>query len=230
MVPPSIINLFSSTWWGGIIISIIVGFVVIQIGMKIPPDKRRILMVVVGLSLITVKIWQQLYLHKLGLWRTSTSLPIHLCGISGLLAGLMMLKPKQIGFEFLALIGIAGAFQGLITPQLNHGENTYLIIEYYIIHSGIIIVPLFLTIVEGFRVRKKSWLRVFFICQLLIIFNLSINYLLDANYMYLTSPPLVNNPLIIGNWPWYVLVFEFLGLCHILILYYGFRRFQPLLF
>ena len=37
-----------------------------------------------------------------------TSLPIHLCGISGILAGIMMLRPSYIGFEFLALIGSAG--------------------------------------------------------------------------------------------------------------------------
>jgi len=30
------------------------------------------------------------------------------------------------------------------------------------------------------------------------------NWLADANYMYLCARPEVNNPLVIGAWPWYI--------------------------
>ena len=35
--------------------------------------------------------------------------------------------------------------------------------------------------------------------------------------MYLAEKPLVNNPMVVGEWPWYILGFEILGLVHILI-------------
>ncbi|MFN4808824.1 MAG: hypothetical protein ACK5F9_03220, partial [Bacteroidota bacterium] len=45
------------------------------------------------------------------------------------------------------------------------------------------------------------------------------NWTTDSNYMYLSAPPIVDNPLIIGDWPWYILVFEALALAHFAFLY-----------
>ena len=95
----------SPLWFFGIGISIVVVFIVIQIGTRIPPDKRRILMVTIGIAMIFAEVIQSVYLYKLGLWSFHSSLPIHLCGVAGLIAGIIMIKPKQGGFEFLALIG-----------------------------------------------------------------------------------------------------------------------------
>ncbi len=180
--------------------------------------------------MISLEGWQQIYLYKLNLWTIKTSLPIHLCGIAGILAGIMMLKPNQNGFEFLALIGIPGALHALLTPQLNHGETIYLIYEYYAGHTGIILIPIYLAVVEGYRIREKSWFNVFLICQVLIIFISFFNYILNANYMYLSKRPLVDNPMIFGEWPWYILGFETFGLIHILIFYFAFRKMKPLPF
>ena len=61
-----------------------------------------------------------------------------------------MIKPDQNGFEFLALIGTPGALHALLTPQLNHGYDIFLVYKYYIGHSAIILIPLFLAIVQGY--------------------------------------------------------------------------------
>ena len=89
-------------WWFGVIISTLIAIAIIQIAIRIPPDKRKVLMLFIGISLIGIELIQQFYLNHLGIWRMKTSLPIHLCGISGILAGIMMLRPSYIGFEFLA--------------------------------------------------------------------------------------------------------------------------------
>ena len=157
-------------------------------------------------------------------------MPIHLCGISVIIAGIMMIKPDQNGFEFLALIGSPGALHALLTPQLNHGYDIFLVYKYYIGHSAIILIPVFLAIVQGYRIRRSSWLRVLLMCQFLIFFIGTANYLLNSNYMYLSERPLVDNPMIIGEWPWYIIGFEILGLVHILIFYFGYRRMRPLPF
>ena len=101
-------------------------------------------MMILGFTLISIELMQQLYLNHLGLWSLKTSLPIHLCGISGILAGIMMFRSSHYGFEFLALIGSPGALHALLTPQLNHGTIPFLIFKYYVSHIGIILVPLFL--------------------------------------------------------------------------------------
>ena len=225
---PTIIEPLSMVWWFGIIISTLIAIAIIQIAIRIPPDKRKVLMLFIGISLIGIELIQQFYLNHLGIWTMETSLPIHLCGISGILAGIMMLRPSYIGFEFLALIGSAGALHAILTPQLNHGSIPFLIFKYYVSHFGIILVPLFLAIVLGYRVKRISWVRVFLLCQVLLLFIGTTNYFLGSNYMYLAEKPMVSNPMVIGEWPWYIIGFEIIGLIHILLFYFGYRRMRPL--
>ena len=228
MSSPTIIEPLSLTWWIGMSLSIMVSFCIIQIAIRIPPDKRNILMMIMGFTLISIELMQQFYLNHLGLWSLKTSLPIHLCGISGILAGIMMFRSSHYGFEFLALIGSPGALHALLTPQLNHGTIPFLIFKYYVSHAGIVLVPLFLAVVLGYRIKRSSWYRVLLLCQVLLIIIGLTNYFIGSNYMYLAEKPLVNNPMVVGEWPWYILGFEILGLVHILIFYYGYRKFRPL--
>ena len=165
MSSPTIIEPLSSTWWIGMSLSILVSFGIIQIAIRIPPDKRKILMMILGFTLISIELMQQLYLNRLGIWSLKTSLPIHLCGISGILAGIMMFRSSHYGFEFLALIGSPGALHALLTPQLNHGTIPFLIFKYYVSHVGIILVPLFFAIVLGYRIKRSSWYRVYYFAK-----------------------------------------------------------------
>ena len=48
MVVPEIINVFSNLWWLGIIISIIISIFIVQLAIRIPPDRRRVLMIFLG--------------------------------------------------------------------------------------------------------------------------------------------------------------------------------------
>ena len=225
-----IITPLSELWWMGIISSILIGIFIIQLAIRIPPDKRTVLKLCIASLMFFEEIFNQWYMFYLGIWDLSTSLPIHMCGITGILSGVMLIKNKQIGFEFIAMPGMAGAIHALLTPLLNHGGDTYQVVNYYIGHSGIIIVALYLAIVEGYRIRKNSWVSVFFIMQILFIIIGTANWVFSANYMYLSKAPIVDNPLIIGEWPWYIIFFEIAGFLHILILYFCFRKMKPLPF
>lgn len=228
MVVPEIINVFSSLWWLGIIISVIVSILIIQLAIRLPPDRRRILMIFLGVFLLFLELARHYHLNDLGLWSFSRSLPIHLCGISRILAGVVLIKPDKIGFQFLALIGSPGALHALLTPQLNHGRTDFMIFEYYASHTGIILTPIIFAVVLGYRIQDKSWKHAFFTLQLLLLIVGLSNNVLDANYMYLAEKPLVKNPMIVGDWPWYILGFEFLGFVHIYIFFKLYQLFKPL--
>ena len=45
------------------------------------------------------------------------------------------------------------------------------------------------------------------------------NVVLNSNYMYLMKKPLISNPFIVGEWPFYILGFEVAGILHIFIFY-----------
>ena len=47
------------------------------------------------------------------------------------------------------------------------------------------------------------------------------NFYVGGNYMYLAEPPQVKNPLVIGEWPYYVLWFEVFMIVLLLVLFYS---------
>ncbi len=228
MVVPEIIKVFSNLWWLGIIISIIISILIVQLSIRIPPDRRKLLMIFLGAFLLSLELVRHYHLYDLGLWSVSASLPIHLCGIARILAGIILIKPNKIGFQFLALIGSPGALHALLTPQLNHGRTDFMIFEYYASHTGIILTPIIFAVALGYRIQDKSWMDAFILLQFLLVFVGLSNYVLDANYMYLAERPLVKNPMIAGDWPWYILGFEFLGFIHIYIFFKLYKFFKPL--
>ena len=50
-----------------------------------------------------------------------------------------------------------------------------------------------------------------------------IDFLIDANYMYLKNPPEVDHPLVSGEWPYYLVNLEFAVL---FLLYFTYSLFK----
>ncbi len=178
-----------------------------------------ILAALIGLNFIGEQI-EALYN---GIWRVDTYLPLHLCSLSTFLAIIFLIYRNQWVYEFL-IFWSAGAIHAFITPELTNGESLYHIIEFSISHGGIIIAALYGSLRLGFKPRPKSWLKVFGYTQLVLPVIGVINYLLDSNYMYIAQKPNANNPMIIGEWPWYIIGLEFVVLLHFLAFYWIHNR------
>ena len=50
-----------------------------------------------------------------------------------------------------------------------------------------------------------------------------LDFIIDANYMYLKEPPAVNHPLVSGEWPYYLINLEFIVL---ILLYFTYSLFK----
>ena len=70
--------------------------------------------------------------------------------------------------------------------------------------------------------QTGSWWKVFLLSQILLPVIGLINWILDANYMYLCIKPIANNPFLLGEWPWYILIIELTVLLHFFIIYLPF--------
>jgi uncharacterized membrane protein YwaF len=75
-----------------------------------------------------------------------------------------------------------------------------------------------------FKPRSKSWLHIFGYTQLVALSAVIINYLVGSNYLFLSEKPIVKNPLLIGDWPYYIIVLEFVAVLHFWVLYLPFAR------
>mgnify|MGYP001162557496 CR=1 FL=1 len=132
-------------------------------------------------------------------------LPLHLCHY-GLFMGLFSLYRKnQFCFEFTLLIGIPSALLAIITPDMNDYNNWTNYVTFFIHHSLIIVFPLWNIFVDNLSLRRFSIFYSSFFCVIMIIPVGLVCWVTGGNYMYLRKAPAVNNPLLFGDWPFYIL-------------------------
>ena len=164
----------------------------------------------------------QSYFAYEGIWTLQDSLPFHLCRLMLFNTTFLLLTRNQIAFELLLFIGMVGGFHSLMTPELTHGSNLFLLIDFFLVHGSLVAAPLYCIFVLGMRPRKNAWLKSFFYLQFFVVSVAIIDHLLGANYMYLAEKPLANNPFLIGDWPYYIIGLELATLLHAFIVYIPF--------
>ncbi|GIR12431.1 MAG: hypothetical protein CM15mP23_10060 [Cryomorphaceae bacterium] len=129
----------------------------------------------------------QSYFVYEGIWTLEDSLPFHLCRLMLFNTTFLLLTHNQIAFELLLFIGMVGGFHSLMTPELTHGANLFLLIDFFLVHGSLVAAPIYCIFVLGMRPRKNAWLKSFFYLQIFVFIVAIIDHLLGANYMYLAK-------------------------------------------
>ena len=81
-------------------------------------------------------------------------------------------------------------------------------LNYYVSHSLIIVMPIFMFLHLDLKLPRLSWFRLWINLNILMAIIMPINFLIGSNYMYVTEPPQGDNPLVIGDWPYYIFLWE----------------------
>ena len=222
MIPHETLEIFSNTWWQTNLITILIISFLLILGKLINKKNKEFLAKIIGSILILRAIGIHFYLNHLNLWTIESSLPLHLCGLSAILSGIVLFWRKQWAYECLYYWGLPGAFHSFLSPEFTNGTEGLLFIEYYVSHGGIFLSALYLTLLLDMKPRKNSWWKIFLWSQLLIPIIGTINWFLNANYMYMCTKPIAENPLLFGKWPWYFIGMEIAALLHFFMIYVPF--------
>jgi hypothetical integral membrane protein (TIGR02206 family) len=224
MVYQQTVSIFSTTWWTCILFAITFIIVCLKFPAYSAWGRNKNYTKFIGALILVNLIVENIYGLYLGVWNIKQFLPLHFCGISGLLASTLMFSYSNKIANILFYWGLIGGFYALITPEFDFGADGYFFYSYIIGHASIIFVSLYSILFMGFTPAKNSWLKIFILTQFAVLIIGLINWILGSNYMYLSAPPIAQNPMIIGKWPWYLFVFEFLALAHFFILYSIFHK------
>jgi len=219
MLIHELIEPLSSLWWKGIVIC----FVLISLVIFYLRDKtiefKEITSKYFAYLAIIIYLTTNIITVIMGDWTVQDFLPLHLCNISYFICILVLLNKKQWMYEWALLLALPSALNALATPELIWGSSNWHIFEYYFTHGILIFVPLYLMFVMNYKLRILSWWKIFLKAQIVFLIVFTFNFILDTNYMFLLSKPLVNNPFIIGDWPFYILFVQLIGLLHIVLIY-----------
>ncbi len=205
-----VIEFLSSEWIRNTSFTVLIILLYLLIGKFLKTNEKLKFAKIISIILIITTLTGHSRNIINGYWNISENLPLQLCGISNLIGCFILFIPKnKTLFEFFYYTGIIGAIQAFLTPQINNFDGTnYEYVEYYISHGGILLLPIYMINNLGYKLRKFSWLKVLIYLNILLIFIMPLNFKINSNYMYLAYPPNVDNPLIIGEWPYYIMYWE----------------------
>jgi hypothetical integral membrane protein (TIGR02206 family) len=221
---PAVIEIFSPFWWQNTIVLILAIVFIVRLPLHVKKLKHRYYDMGIALLLLFNFLFENIYNYKLGYWNLQQNLPVHLCSISGFMCMSVLFNYKQWLAECVYYWGLAGGIQSILTPEFTIGMEGFNLYSYYIAHGGLILVVAYLIVHYQFKPRPQSWLKLFGYTQLVALGVGLVNYLVGANYMFLCAKPEVNNPFVIGDWPYYILVLEIVALVHFWILYLPFAK------
>lgn len=219
-----IIEIFTPLWWKCIIPTIIIAALALWIPYYLDEAKKRIYFFTIGvLLLLNVSAESIQFLYE-GRWTAEQNLPLQLCDISAMISGIVMLRYRTRLNEVLYYWGVVGGFHSILTPEFTDGIGGFMLPQFYILHAGILVVPIMNILHRNDTPRPKSWAWAWLYLQGVAVTLSCVNLVMGTNYFYLCEKPAVDNPLLVGDWPWYIFVLEFVVIAHCLLLYLPFLR------
>ena len=185
--------------------------------------KRTFRFVLAGWMFVWELSWHVWNLYW-GTWTIQTMLPLHPCSVFVWLSMYMLITKNYPIYEVAYFLGIGGAMQALITPDAGiYDFPHYRVFQTFATHGAIVLAPLYLTVVEGFRPTLKSFKRVIVWTNIYMVFVFFVNLAIGSNYLFIAyKPPFPTILDMLASWPWYILELEVIGIAITSLLYLPF--------
>ena len=181
-------NLFGTTHLIALGVILLIILMIFFSRKKISERKKEDMRDTMAAILVLNEIGWHLWNYFFNEWTIQTMLPLHVCSILVWLGALMLVKKSFYIYEFMYFLGIAGALQALLTPDIGiYGFPHYRFFQSFISHGFIVIAALYMTFVEEMRPNWKSIVRVFLISNVYMVAVYFVNNAIGSNYLFVTT-------------------------------------------
>jgi hypothetical integral membrane protein (TIGR02206 family) len=180
---------------------------------------RRLAMLVAAVFVLLeiIKLWVFVEVFD---FPVVQKLPLDLCRMNALLCAVMLVRRSYAVFEVTYFWTFAGSVAALLTPDLRQGFPHPFYMLFFFSHGLVLVAALFAIFAWDFAPRLRSVGKALLATALYATAILPLNYLLDANYLYLRAKPVRASVLdFFGPWPWYLLGLALLCVCMCLVCY-----------
>jgi len=190
-------------------------------GEKEKRNMRVALAILLAVNEIGLHIWSAYW----GIWNIQTMLPLHLCSVMVWITVYMALTRNYSLYEVTYFLGIGGALQAFLTPAdaAMYDIPHYRILQTLIAHGLLITIPIYMTVVEGYRPTLSSFKRIFLWTNIYMVIIFFVNRAIGSNYLFIAQkPPSPTLMDALSPWPWYIPELEVVAFAILFILYIPF--------
>ena len=181
------IELGSTAWWGGLVIFLLMSVVLFCV---MPSQKSRYYDRAnrgLGIVIFLNQAWYWVMAFNDQIVTVQESLPLHMCSITQLLLFALLTWRQTWVFTMVLFWGPIGGIQAILTPYV-HTDLLYFL-QYYIAHSLVAVVPIYVLIRSELTLPKQfSWI-VFGVSNAVVVVMIQVNALLGSNYWYVSDIP-----------------------------------------
>lgn len=176
-------------------------------------------------TMLFFEVGYHLWLIHTSTWDASHALPLQLCSISLILCILLLITQNKVIFEIVYFIGIAGAIQAILTPELFYNFPHLRFFHFFVNHSLIIWTVLFFVWSKGYSITFTSVFKSLAFLHAVAFIAFLVNIVTGGNYMFLAGKPKMGSALdYLGDYPWYILSLEAIAVILFFIMYLPFRK------
>lgn len=190
---------------------------------KLDRSGQKILLL--GLSLVPAIAFGIHTILKLsmGTYTIQDDLPFHICRILALTAPIVYWKENKFWGGIFYFWILAGTLNAVITADIRHAYPHWNYFIYFIMHLGLIPLPIYFTVVLGYKIKLRDLWNAFWMANVFLILTMIINFSIQSNYMFTRHKPEVATIMdALGPWPWYLVALQFIAVILFAILYLPF--------
>ncbi len=150
-------------------------------------------------------------------------LPFQLCDVLFFVGAYAYWRNSRVAFEMLFFWTFAGTSHALITPAVDVAFPHLEYFRYFTSHGLLILSACYAAIAMRKLPQSGSWVRAWVALHLWVLIVLPVDWLLDANFMFLLRKPSVPTLVdYLGPWPWYLVGLEGITVAAFLLLWLPF--------
>lgn len=140
-----------------------------------------------------------------GWFSMAVLLPLQLCDLAVLLAIFALATRSQRVVDLLYFWAFSGTLLAIVTPDLGRGFPSPEYLVFFGLHGLVVVSTALLTFGLGLVPGPRAWRRAFWLTALYAAGVGGVNWLLDANFLYLCAKPRGATLLdYMGPWPVYI--------------------------
>ena len=177
--------------------------VLILVGRRLSSEGRSRLDKNLGLSIVALWIVSSGWWMLPGRFDASRTLPLHVCDLTSLLAGLVLLFPRRPLRALLYFWGIGMSLQAIVTPDISFGPDSVWFWIFWMSHAAIIAIAVYDFAARGFRPRWSDFRLAVVAGLAYLAVVLAINVAFGFNYAFVGNarPGEVSVVDFLGPWP-----------------------------